>query len=800
MIADLRFALRQLAKAPAFTAVAVCTLALGIGACTAMFGVINAVLLKPLPFRDPDRLVWIENVYGPGLSGLTSRVKAFQGWRDQGKGFESMGAYFAFSDYFRLTMTGNGSPERLRVMAVSDGFLPTLGVGLRYGRNFNAAECTANGPPVAILTHAYWKRRFDGDPAVVGRSVTLNNRPTTIVGVLPPSFDFSSVFTPGSPVECLQPFPLTDSTDAYGNTVFGIGRLRPGVTVAQAAAEVKLICQRLSHTTMPNSGVDAAVSSLSDHVRGPFRTPFYILTGAVACLLAIACVNLSNLLLARANSRRPEFAVRIALGARRGHLLQQALTESLLLAAGGSVLGVVLAVWATAGLARLQTFGVPLLQTASVDLQALAVTVGLTTLAGIACGVLPALHVSRGQAHGTAQNATHQRTAGRSAAAARNALVVAELALACMLLVGAGLLFRSFSALLQVNLGFQPQHAIAWRIDAGRSFKTLAEANAYVDGALQRVAKLPGVEAVGVSDTLPLGRNRTWGIAAQGVTYPPGEFHGVFPRIVDQSYLQAMGIPLRLGRLFDDRDTAQSERTVVINEHLAHDLWPGRDPVGQKITQDGGTTVIGVVGDVRHGSLEAAGDNEMYLNFRQSGDWTAVDMVVRSERPAAALVPEVRAALAAYDPNLPTGEFHELESLVDNAVAPRRLITRMLGLFSTLAVALAAIGLYGVIAYSVTQRTQEIGIRLAIGAQRRDVLELILKGGLSLAAVGLALGLAGSLALTQLLRGLLYGVSARDPMVFVADAALLLGIAVVACLLPAWRATRIEPVQALRSE
>jgi len=801
LFSDLRHALRQLAKSPAFAVVAVATLALGIGACTAMFSIVDAVLLRPLPFHEPERLVWIENIYHGGLSGRTSRVDTFNGWKEQNRSFTSMGAYYAFSDYFRRTLTGSGEPENLRSYAVSMDFLPTLGVRLLHGRNFTKEECAFNGPHAAILTYAFWMRHFSGDPSAVGRTISLSNNPTTIVGVLPPEFDFASVFTPGSGVEMIEPLPLTVEVANQGNTVFGIGRLRPGATVEQAQAELSVISERLHQTTLKDvGGFGAYVRPLDEAMRGGFRGSFLILACAVGCVLAIACVNLSNLQLARINSRRQEFAVRIALGAGRMHLIKQALTESLLLAAAGSLLGVLLAMWATAAMARIQTFGIPLLQNAAIDPAALAFTVGITALAGVACGLLPALHVARSHRGNALQESTHQRSAGRSAAAVRNALVVAELALACMLLVGAGLLFRSFSALLQVNLGFQPRHAMVWRVDAPRSFNNRAEAVQYFDGAERRVTALPGVETAGLSDTLPLGRNRTWGVAAVGVQYPPGSGTYAFPRMVDQHYLQAMQIPLKAGRYFDDRDTATSERAVVINESLARKLWPDRDAVGQSITQDGGTKVIGVVANVRHGSLEEEGSNEMYFNFRQSDDWNAMEMVIRSARAPASLVPEVRSALAAYDSNLPTSEFYELEGLIDNAVAPRRLITRILGVFSSLAVTLAAIGLYGVIAYSVTQRTQEIGIRMAVGAQRGDILGLVLRGGLRLAALGVGLGLVGCLALTRLLRSMLFGITAHDPLVLAGNVALLVAVALAACILPALRATRVEPVTALRSE
>jgi predicted permease len=379
-------------------------------------------------------------------------------------------------------------------------------------------------------------------------------------------------------------------------------------------------------------------------------------------------------------------------------------------------------------------------------------------------------------------------------------LIVVEVALACMLLVGAGLLLRSFNSLLQVNLGFQPRHAMAWRVDPPQAVKSFAELDAYIGGLVQRISALPGVESVGLSDTLPLGRNRTWGAGAVGVQYPTGLFPVAQPRIVDRNYLQTMGIPLLEGRYFDARDTAGATKTIIINESLAHELWPDRSALGRKLAVDGESTIIGVVGNVRNGSLEHAGSNEMYLNFTQCGDWSAIEMVVRSALPPTALAPEVRAALAGFNPALPTAEFYELEHLVDDAVAPRRLITQLLGFFSALALLLAVLGLYGVIAFSVGQRTQEIGIRMAVGAQRADVLQLVLCGGMKLIGIGVAAGMLAALGLTRLLQGLLYGVTAHDPLVFTANAVLLILVGAAACLLPALRATRVDPIQALRAD
>ncbi len=573
MLSDLRFALRQLVKSPGYALVAVATLALGIGACAVMFSLLDAVLLRPLPFRDPERLVWIENnLRKDGLSGRTTRADVFAGWRENSRSFEALGAYFAFFDYERLTLTGAGEPVRLRGVGVSDNFLTVLGVPVLRGRNFTAEECTGTGPRAVVLGHGFWQRRFASDPSVVGRSLVLNGAPHTVVGVLPSTFDFDAVFSPGTDVDVLTPFPINDDTAKWGNTLFAVGRLRPGVTVAQAQEELTAVNEHLKETLRWTFGAD--VTPLGEALRGRFRRAFLVLAGAVACVLAIACVNLSNLLLARANARRQEYAVRAALGASRYQIVRQAIAESLVLAFAGALLGLPAAVAATYALAQLQTFGVPLLQDARIDGVALGVTIGLAVLAGLLCGVLPALALSRGDRAASLHAATHQRTAGRSAAAARGSLVVAEVALASVLLVGAGLLFRSFESLLRVSLGFEPQRAMAWRVDRGQPFATNAEATAYFDAAVLKVAEIPGVEAVALGDTLPLGRNRTWPAGVEGVQYALDEFPMAYPRVVDHHYLETMRIPLVAGRYLDARDDAAAPKVVVVNETLARRNWP----------------------------------------------------------------------------------------------------------------------------------------------------------------------------------------------------------------------------------
>jgi predicted permease len=798
---DLKFAFRQLLKNPGFTTVAVLTLALGIGACTAMFSVVHAVLLRPLPFREPERLVWIENVGSGGLSARTTRVDNFLEWREQNGSFEELGAYFAFFDYERFTLLDHGEPRRLRGVGVSKNFLDVLGVRPLLGRGFTDEECIWNGRKAALLSHAFWQQHFNGERDVVGRTVTLNGEPTEVVGVLPPWFDFDSVFAPGTEVQLLLPFPLVEQTARWGNTIFAIGRLKPPATMRQAQAEFDVISRQVSAAHPERGGFGARLTRLEDSIRGTFRPAMIILSAAVGCVFLIACVNLSNLLLVRANARRKEFAVRSALGASPWRLVRQILTESVVLAWGGCVLGVPLAIAMTAVLARLKAFSIPLLQTTSVNPTVLGFTVGLSCLAGMACGMLPAWQLWRAGAREGLSDAGERGSGGKSTSLLRRSLVVAEIALACVLLVAAGLLIRSFAEVLHVDLGFQSKSAVAWRADPVRAFKSLAEGNRYYDQLVERLAALPGVESVGLTDTLPLGRNRTWFAGAKGVSYPPGNFPIAFPRLVDHRYLQTMRIALRSGRYFDARDTADTENVIVINESMARGLWPGQEAVGQVVSL--GRTewlVVGVVGDVRHGTVEERSGAEMYLNFRQMNDWNAIEIVVRAARPSPSLVPEVRAALKAYDPALPNSEFTTLEQVVDHAIAPRRLITNLLGVFSSLALLLASLGLYGVIAYSVSQRTRELGIRMAIGAQRGDVLRLVLGEGLVTAGVGVILGLTGALLTTRLLQGMLFGVSATNPFIFSVNALILMAVALAACLVPARRASRIDPMEALRHE
>ncbi|HEX9003613.1 MAG TPA: ABC transporter permease [Blastocatellia bacterium] len=801
LLQDLRYGARMLLKNPGFTLIAVITLALGIGANTAIFSVVNALLFRPLPFREPERLVWIANTGTTGgLSSVTSRVANFNDWRAQNKSFEDLGAYFAFFDYGSYNLVGVGEPERLIGVGVSQNLFSVLGIPPLLGRGFSDEESRWNGSQAVILSHNYWVRRFAADPGVVGRSLTLNDKPTVVVGVMPPTFDFASVFSPGSKIDILTPFPLTQETDRWGNTLAVIGRLKPGVTVAQAQTEFDLLNRQIQQANPDRWRWGAKLTGLKEQISGRFRRAFLVLFGAVGCVLLIACTNLSNLLLARAATRRKEIAVRLALGASRWRLVRQMLTESLLLACGGALLGLPLAFGLTHALAASKAFSIPLLQSVTIDGKALAFTLLVAFATGLLFGIVPAWHASGGDVHEDLKDASRGSSEGRRRVWVRQALVVSEVALACVLLVGAGLLIRSFKQLLEVDLGFRPEQAAAWRIETSNRFQNDAQQVAFFNELIRSVEAVPGVESVGLTDTLPLGRNRSWGVGAKGVTYPQGQYPIAFPRIVNHGYLKTMRIPFREGRDFTEHDTAESEKVLIINQAMAERLWPGQDAVGQ-IANVGRfeRRIVGVVSNVRHSSLEEVSGLEMYLPITQSGSGS-VELVVRTKLPTESVAPGVRAALGRVDPNLPTSEFQTLGQLVDQAASPKRLVTLLLGGFSLLALVLAALGIYGVISYSVTQRTNELGIRMALGARATDVLKLVIGQGMLPVAIGLALGLVAALVLTRLMASLLFGVSATDPMTFAGIAFLLAGVALVACWLPARRAAKIDPMIALRYE
>jgi predicted permease len=811
---DLRFGVRMLLKEPGFTLIAVATLGLGIGANTAVFSIVNVLILRQLPFQQPDRLVWISSDRIPdkksagiltasegNLSGVTTQVGHFSDWRRLNQSCEDLAAYFAFFDYGSDIMTGNGEPERLRGVGVSQNFLGLLGVSPEIGRGFVDEECCWNGGPAAILTYSFWQRRFGGDVGVVGRPITLNDKATMVVGVLPASFDFASVFAPSSHIDLLEPFPICPETNRWGNTLAVVGRLKPGVTIQSAQAEFDTITPELQRAHPERNRNGARLTSLQDQVNGRFRSAFVVLFCAVGCVLLVACSNLSNLLLARSVSRRKETAVRVALGAARSRLIRQMLTESLLLAGCGAALGLLLALLATRLLAGSHAISIPMLQAVGVDGQALTFTVAAAALTGLLFGVAPALLMARSDVNESLKDSSRGSSEGARGAWIRSALVVSEVALACVLLSGAGLLIRSFLRLLEVDPGFRPQQTAAWRIEMSPRYKSTTQRLAFFEDVVRKVETIPGVESAGLTDAMPLGRNRTWGIAAKGQTYTRETFPTAYPRMIDPGYIRTMKIPLVAGREFNPSDTAESHKVLIINETMADRLWPGQNPLGQ-IAMNGPEEwqVVGVVGNVRHSALDQEAGMEMYFPITQNHDWGSMDLVIRAGLPMASLVPSVRSRLQSVDPDLPTSDFKTLDQLVDQSVSPRRFVTFLLGGFSVLALVLASLGIYGVVSYSVNQRTNEIGIRIALGARPGAVLRLAIGRGVRMTLIGLAIGLGAALMLTRVVSSLLFGVTSADPITFGAIALLLSAVALVACYIPARRATQFDPIQALRCD
>jgi predicted permease len=799
---DLRYTLRTLRRDAGFTAFVILIAGLGIGASATVFSVVNTLILRPLPFAEPGQLVWIANRETSGLSGQTTQVGHMLDLRERTQSLSAVAGYFAFYGVGDNLLSGKGEPERLSGVPVSGNFFDVLGVKPQFGRVFNAEESTWNGPKAVLLSHGLWRRRFDSDPGIVGTALTLNDQPHTVVGVLPASFDFASVFAPGGHFDLYFPFPLSQETNRWGNTMAMIGRLKPGVSVDRARAEIRLLAGQITAEHPQRNSFEGNVKPLADQVGGRIRLALWVLAGAVAMVMAIVCANLANLLLARTASRQKEIAIRTALGAGRRRLMAQMLTEGIVLSCSGAILGVVLAIGGTSALARLDGVSIPLLRNVHTDATALGFTLAVAVLTGIVFGLAPALQ-ARGAAFTNAlKDAARGSSEGRRRSWVRNALVVSEIAFACVLLVGAGLLIRSLIQVLDVEMGFDPARAATIRVDPDGRYVTREQRLSYFDEVLRRVKEIPSVTAAGITDALPLGRNRTWGSPAKGVAYERGRFPTAFVRVVSDGYPAAMGIPLRAGRDISPGDTATTEPVIMINETMARTLWPGQDPIGKYIL--GGCAkerrVIGVVGDVRHLALEQGSGNEMYLPMRQCSDQSSADLVVRSTLPPSQLAGAIRAALRPIAANLPGNDFRTLQQLVDKSVSPRRFLVLLLGGFAAFALVLASLGIYGLISYSVNQRTQEIGIRLALGATARDVQARIIAQTLWLAAIGMTIGTATSWALAQGAGALLFGVTSRDPGTFAGMLLVLTTVALVAGYVPARRASRIDPMVALRSE
>ncbi len=797
---DVRYAVRTLWRDAGFAAFAILIVGLGVGASCTIFSVVNTLLIRPLPFRDPGRLVWIANHQDDtnDMSGKTSQTDYLLDIRARNQSFVDLAAYYAFYGLGDAKLIADGQPERLTSVPVTQNFFPLLGVEPKIGRQFSAEECKQNGPRVAMLSDGLWRRKFAGDPSIVGRALSFDGGPVTVVGVLPAAFDFATIFTPGSRVDMFEPLPLSPEINRQGNTVAIIGRLKPGVSVESARAETAVLGKLLMQEHKERNDFEPKVSRLADHVSGRLRPTLVVLAGAVGVVMLIVCANLSNLLLARGATRKKEIAIRTAMGAGRGRLIGQMLTESLVLSCCGAALGLLLAFVGTRALAQLTSVSIPLLSEVRIDARVLGFTLVAALLTGLLFGLVPALQVQDLKLHDTLKDSNRGSSQGRGHAWIRGGLVVSEIALACVLLVGAGLLIRSFLRVLDVNVGFRPERAAALRIDPNASYKTQEQKNSYFTEALHRVTDVRGIEAAGLSDSLPLGHNRSWGVAAKGVQYTPETYPFGFPRIISDGYFHAMGVPLRAGRDFTERDTKGALPVIILNETCARNLWPGEDPIGKIVAEDVDRTVVGVVGDVHHMALEEGSGNEFYIPMRQTQDYGTVDLVVRTSLPTAELASRLREALRPIEPDLPTGNLRTLETLVDRAVSPRRFVVLLLGGFAGFALVLASLGIYAVISYSVSQRTQEIGIRMALGASAERLERSILFETLGLAGIGMVVGVVASWVLARTLSGLLFGVTSSDPVTFVGMLVILTAVAAIAGYLPARRAARIDPMSALR--
>lgn len=816
---DLQLAGRTLRHDTAFTTFAILIIGVGIGATATVFSVVNALWLRPLPFDDPGRLVWIANGSSENLSRQTVQVGHVVDLREQSQSLSDVAGFSAFYGAGDIRLTGTGEPERLTGVPVTEGFFELLGVKPWLGRHFTREECLWGASRAAIVSYTFWQRRLGARADVIGSSIILagtigalepfDSAPVVIVGVLPPSFDFSGIFSPGRPADLFLPFPLSAETNRRGNLVALVGRLKPGIDLPAAAAETAAVVERFSATApdvepgrrrnpfVPN------LSPLQDRISGRFYGWLAMLAAAVGFLMLLVSANLSSLLLVRASARHKEMALRMALGARRGHLVRQLLAESLVLSSSGAALGLALAFAGTRVIARLDGAAIPLLHDVRVDELAMVFIASVAAVTGIGFGVLPALQASGSAPRDALKDASRGATDGRGWM--RRAIVVTEIVLVCILLTGAGLLTRSLSRVLDVDPGFTTENVISLRVDPSRfEHPTRESRNAYFDTILQHVRSVPGVEAAGLTDALPLGDNfgwRGWTVAAKERATDADARPNPRVRMIDDQYFATMRIAIKAGRGFTSDDHPSSERVVVVNEALARALWPNDDPMGRVLRTSGQDyRVVGVVNDVRYFALEQDTGQEMYMLMGQTGDYQTVDLVVRSTVAPASVIAGIRAALKRADPSLPAVDFRTMRQLVDRSVFTRRSIVVLLAGFAGFGLILASLGLYAVISYSVGQRTREIGVRMALGAAPAAMQRQVLTQTMTLTATGVAIGLPAAWMAAKAIQGFLFGVVSSDPVTFGSVVSVVVIVAALAGYVPARRASRVDPVRALRSE
>jgi predicted permease len=804
---DLRFGARTLLRTPGFTAIAVIALALGIGANTAIFSVVNAVLLRPLAYQDPGRLVTVLH-YGNSPVAVANYID----WRDQSRSFETMAA----AEYWSPNLTGSDPPEHLTGLEVTQNLLPMLGIKPLLGRLFVTGEDQKGAEHEVILSHRLWQRRFSGDPNVLEKTIILNGEAYSVVGVMPPEFKFAPFWA--THAESWVPLAFGDRVhNRGGNSLRIFARLKPGVTLAQARAEMATITARLEKQ-YPGTNREVVVTPLKENVAGKVEAPLLLLLGAVGFVLLIACANVAHMLLARTTDRQREIAVRTALGAGRTRVIRQFLTENLLLATIGASAGLLLALWGTHVLIALSPANLPRVETVAIDGHVLVFLLGVTVLTAVGVGLAPAMHATVANLSGALKEGGRGGSDGIRRNRLRSFLVVSEFALAFMLLIGAGLMIRSFLALQSVDPGFNPHHVLSMVVSVAGSKE--AEANRrgiFYRQLLRQIGALPGVESVGGINHLPLaGDLWGWSFTIEGRPKPrPGESPGAVYRIVMPGYFETMRMPLLRGRTITDNDDVHAPGVVIINERAAREYWPGEDPLGKRITFDDDKqnpptwlTVIGVAKNAKQGDWASDPYPEAYLAALQNREFLGtpgshmayITLVVRTGGDPAELAPAVKKTVWQFDRNLPISEVLTMDRVVADANAQPRFEMLLLGVFAAVALLLAAVGIYGVMSYAVSRRAHEIGIRISLGAGRADVLRMVVRQGMVQALAGTAAGVAGALLLSQLMAKMLYGVRPTDPVTF-AGVTIVLGVAaLLATCVPARQATRIEPIVALRHE
>ncbi|NTX10918.1 ABC transporter permease [Myxococcus sp. CA056] len=799
LIQDLRYALRTLGKSPGFTLVAVLALALGIGANSAVFSVVNGVLLTPPPLAEPERLVTVSNdIQAVGLEGISISTPEYQDFRTLPRVFSSVAAY----NWRDMTLTGGGAAQRFAVVQGTATLLPTLGVTPMLGRNFTEAEASLGGEKVVVLTHKVWRAHFAEDPGVLGKTMQLDGKPYTVVGVLPRGVvhpERADLYVPFVPL----PEHVSERTTRY---LFCLARMKPGVTLEQARADMARVALDMQAVESRYQGIgwSIRVTSLEDKLVGDVRGTLWLLLGAVGCVLLVACSSVANLLLARAAAREREVSIRAALGASRGRLVAQFLTESLVLSLAGGALGLLLAMWGTDALLAFMGDGLPRMAHVKLDVTSVCFTMGVSVLTGLVFGLVPALQASRADLNATMREGSRGSESGRSGRL-RSGLVVAQVAFALVLLVGAGLFVKSLLALRGVDAGFKPEGVLTGRLALPEArFAEPARKLAFQRELLERLEALPGVESVGLTNMLPLGGISTSGLEfesrpeVQGELLPAVDF-----RLASPGYLSTLGVKLLQGRLHQGLGEVGAVPEVVINKRFADVYWPQGNALGQRLSiepRKQWATVVGIVDDLREWGLSSPARPAAYWSLPTSpASYLGLVVRVKAGEPEA-LRASIEAELRAVDADVPLFGVAPLARLVDESISSSSLSALLMGLFAGTALLLAALGIAGVVGYSVTRRTREMGIRMALGAASSDVLVMVLRQGLKLAGLGVGVGLVMSLGLARFLGSMLYGVTAYDPWTFTAVATLLGGVTLLATWLPARRASRVDPIVSLRSE